>query len=76
MIQADWVEAAAVADFGRPIQGKGAGWIEPHHEKGRVSGGVDLSTDPCIDSIASQKKVPALKRSCYHHRSKAISQNG
>lgn len=65
MIQADWVEAAAVADFGRAIRGKGAvlGGVGYRHtgEKGQVSCGVDLSFDPCIDSIASQKKVPALK---------------
>lgn len=60
MIQADWVEAAAVADFGRAIQGKGGGWVVPQQEKGRDCGKVDLSLDPCMDSIASQKKVPAL----------------
>lgn len=34
MIKADWVEAVAVADFGRGIQGKGGGLDNGTAEKG------------------------------------------
>lgn len=61
-MQAEWVEAAAVADGGlwESHSGKGASWIEAHGGEGAGSGGVDLSFDPCIDSIAGEKKVAAL----------------